>query len=508
MELEFSLRSDAAGKRLEEQPFKVLVLGNFSGHAAGVAGAESLATRRIAAVDFDLLDSLWTQFSPSLQLKLGATPIAFAPRDIDDFHPDHLYRTLAVFEMLRSTRKALLDPATARDTLDELLASGAVEAKSSAEPGDDAAGETGGEDAEGMFERLLGKSAPSADRPSSSQPSQAQPPPTEARLEDFIRNLVAPHVVDDPDPQVDTAVRSLDTALAGLMRDLLHHPQFQALESTWRSLHEFIAKVELDENLQLFACDVRREELLMGLPEAGSNLDDSPIFELLVKRRQAADDTPWAVIVGDYSFATSGEDIALLTALGAAAAANGGVFLAAASPAVLGCDDPEELPDPKNWSLPGGDSLWQTLRESAIADRIGLALPRVLTRLPYGAETDPVDHFDFEEMPEHDHAAYLWANPAFECARLLAERFTREGWSMAAGSHVDLGPLPAHTYSEAGETRLKPCAEVLIPEATMVAMLEQGLMPLVSYRDRNTAVLGRFQSIASPLKPLAGPWRS
>ena len=234
------------------------------------------------------------------------------------------------------------------------------------------------------------------------------------------------------------------------------------------------------------------------------------MFELLVeRRRQATDDTPWSVIVGDYYFGRTNEDIALLTALGAAAAVNGGIFLGGASPEILGCSAVAELADARYWSSAGdGSTLWQSLRTSPVADRIGLALPRVLGRLPYGEETEEIDSFHFDEMPQRNHEDYLWANPAFACSRLLAESFTRQGWNMEPDAHVDLGYLPAHHYTQDGESRLQPCAELLLSESTMVAMLDHGLMPLVSYRNQNTAVLGRFQSIASPLQALSGPWKA
>ena len=185
------------------------------------------------------------------------------------------------------------------------------------------------------------------------------------------------------------------------------------------------------------------------------------------------------------------------------------VFLGGARPEILGCSTTAELADARYWSSAAdGSTLWQSLRTSAVADRIGLALPRVLARLPYGEETEEIDSFHFEEMPQRNHEDYLWANPAFACGRLLAESFTLHAWDMEPGSHVDLGYLPAHHYNEDGESRLQPCAELLLSESTMVAMLDQGLMPLVSYRNQNTAVLGRFQSIASPLQALSGPWRS
>ncbi len=501
MEFEFNIRGEAAGKRREEQPFNLLILGNFSGQTAELAGeeTESIAKRRIVHVNLDNVDELWSLFSPFLQLQVGSASIEFSPGDVDDFHPDGLYRALSLFGDLRDMRKKLLEPETAQSTLDEILSAGAV---IEGEIADDA-GQAADEDAGLMFDRLLGRSTSRTPAPHSVTSELG-------KLDAFIRELVAPHIVNDPDPRVETAVDSIDLAIAELMRSVLHHNDFQALESSWRSLFDMVSQLELDQDLQLYVCDIRQEELLAGLPEPGTGLEDSTLFKLLVeRRRQAADDTPWTVIVGDYYFGRDKQDIALLTALGAAAAVNGGVFLGGAKPQILGCGTTAQLADARYWSAAaGGSTLWQSLRTSAVADRIGLALPRVLARLPYGEETEEIDSFRFEEMLQRNHEDYLWANPAFACGRLLAENFTLQGWNMEPGGHLDLGYLPAHHYKEDGESRLQPCAELLLSESTMVAMLDEGLMPLVSYRNQNTAVLGRFQSIASPLQALSGPWRA
>jgi len=507
MEFEFNIRGKAAGKRRQEQPFNLLILGNFSGHSAELAGAAgaSIAKRRIVHLDLDNIDELWSLFSPHLQLQLGPAFIEMSLGEIDDFHPDHLYRTLPLFSDLRDVRKKLQDPATAQSALEEILSTGAVikgENADDAGPSADADLTAADENAGQMFDRLLG-------RPASQTPAQQATTSQLGKLDAFIREVVAPHIVNDPDPRVETAVDSVDLAIAELMRSILHHDDFQALESSWQSLLNMVSELELDEDLHLYVCDIRREELLAGLPEPGTELQECALFQLLVeRRRQATDDTPWTVIVGDYFFGREGEDIALLTALGAAAAVNGGIFLGGARPSILGCSTTAELANARYWSATGGDStLWQSLRTSPVADRIGLALPRVLARLPYGEETEEIDSFQFEEMPQRNHDDYLWANPAFSCGRLLGENFTRQGWDMEPGDHVDLGYLPAHHYTEDGESRLQPCAELLLSESTMVSMFEEGLMPLVSYRNQNTAVLGRFQSIASPVAPLSGPWQ-
>jgi type VI secretion system protein ImpC len=504
MEFEFNIRGEAAGRKSQGSPFNLLVLGNFSGGANPAPGSfeQSLAKHRIVKVDLDNLNELWSIFSPALTFQAGSATIEFSPADIEDFHPDQLYRSLPIFTELRETRRQLNDPATSQATLDSLLSDEIpASEKGTTDPEQMLHGE-GDEDAGAMFERLLGKPGgqTAVQRPASSD---------DAKLDSFIRGLVAPHVVHQPHPQVETAIDSVDLATAQLMRELLHQPDFQALEASWRSLFDLVSELELDENLQLYVCDFRKADLLAALPDPGMSLQDSALFQLLVdRRRQAADDTPWTVIAGDYYFGPGPEDIALLTALGAAAAANGGVFLGGAHPDILGCKTAAELADVKYWSA--GDennSLWQSLRSSPVSDRIGLALPRLLLRLPYGEHSEEIDTFPFEEMPQRKHEQYLWSNPCYACSRLLAQSFTREGWRMQPGDHVDLGYLPAHHYQEDGESLLQPCAELLLSESTMVAMLEQGLMPLVSYRNQNTAVLGRFQSIASPAAALAGPWK-
>ncbi len=142
------------------------------------------------------------------------------------------------------------------------------------------------------------------------------------------------------------------------------------------------------------------------------------------------------------------------------------------------------------------------------ASAIGLALPRFLLRLPYGKKTDPIESFDFEEMPEApSHEDYLWGNPAFACAALLAQSFSEYGWEMRPGAHAQIDGLPLHVYQRDGESELKPCAEALLTEDAAAHILENGLMPLVSLKERDSVRLVRFQSIAKPLRALAGGWQ-
>ncbi|MEJ1356160.1 MAG: type VI secretion system contractile sheath large subunit, partial [Candidatus Sedimenticola sp. (ex Thyasira tokunagai)] len=122
---------------------------------------------------------------------------------------------------------------------------------------------------------------------------------------------------------------------------------------------------------------------------------------------------------------------------------------------------------------------------------------------------DEIDSFRFEEIAgssSPDHDSLLWGSPAYACAMLLGTAFQERGWAMEPGDLQDIEDLPAYTYDDDGERRLMPCAETLLSERTGEAILAQGLMPLLSYRNRNTVRVLRFQSIASPGAALSGPW--
>ncbi len=148
--------------------------------------------------------------------------------------------------------------------------------------------------------------------------------------------------------------------------------------------------------------------------------------------------------------------------------------------------------------------MLRTLPEAAW---IGLALPRFLIRLPYGENTDPVDAFFFEEMPdpaEHEH--YLWVNPVFALVLVLGRTFTRQGWNWSQGLINALDGLPLHLFSAGDEPAAKPCAEAFLSQRAIEKIIRGGFMPLASYKDQGRIQLVRFQSIAEPLTQLSGRW--
>jgi type VI secretion system protein ImpC len=494
---ERAFKTQYAVRTREKSPYRILVTGDFSGRSCGNPDAQTspLAQRAMPQLDVDSFDSLWNTFSPRLVLTVEGTEVELMPRDLEDFHPDRLYRSMKVFADLRDRRKRLLDPATADAALAEILASGADQADDEDKGEPEEAPPPAGDD---MFERLLGRA---------SQPEQAALKPAHADgLSSLIHSIVEPHIIHDPNPQIHVVVDSVDEAISRIMRGLLHDPGFQSLEAAWLSLYEMVTRIETGEELQMLVCDVSRNDLLNGLPDANTAFDDSPLYHLLVKRfRQSAHDAPVSLIVGCYDFGTGPDDVSLLAGLGSAAQQNGASFLAGAKPETAGITALADHPDPKEWADVDQDNpLWHSLRSNEVASAIGLAMPRLLLRLPYGRETEEIDSFEFEEMPQAAHDDYLWGNPAMFIACLIASGVSGSASGGLPGSQLEIGELPAHIYREDGERRMKPCAEVLISERAAEKLLNCGIMPVISYRDRNAASLLRLQSMANPPTALSG----
>jgi type VI secretion system protein ImpC len=271
----------------------------------------------------------------------------------------------------------------------------------------------------------------------------AIPGQARADLGGLLREIVAPHVVPAIDSQQKRLVGAADEAAGQHMRALLHHPPFQRLEARWRAVHRLVSTVDPDAEVQVFLLDATTAELPERIGDTG----------------------PWTLVALDDYFGP--DDAARLPALGVP-------VVAGAAPALLGDAD-----------------LTGALRASPEASDTALAGPRWLVRLPYGAKSDPIESFAFDELGAvRPHDGYLWANPAFAVAQLVAAAH-REGAPV-----IELDDLPAHTYKEDGESHLQAVAEAYLGERAVTTLVSRGLIPLVSARDRNALRAARLQTLA------------
>jgi type VI secretion system protein ImpC len=488
----------AAAEQESDSPMRILIVGDFRG--AGKGNTSASAAPRPMVVDRDNLDDVLAHFHPALRLEGvhpdgSAVEIEFA--ELDDFHPDRLYERLPLFDTLRETHERLESPKT--------FAAAAAEVRGWAES------------------QAVKRSTEGAEE--SSPPGSAAPPPTisgenlldqliehaedasqagratrQSSVFDLLLDKVAgPYRIAPDDPDKQPLLDLVDALTADRLRAILHHPEFQALESAWRSVDFLVRRVETDANLKLFLVDLPKATL-------AAELRSSSFCKMLTDLPPGT--PPWTLVVGNYQFADTREDVEMLGRIAQIAASAGTPFVAAAETRVFGCPSPAETPDPDDWPEPEGEAaaMWQQLRGLPAASSLGLIAPRFLLRHPYGPEASPTERLEFVELPTPDHAGFLWGNPAFVAACLLAQAFSRNGWNLTEDLGHDVEDLPVHVYDNGGEPEIKPCAEARLGDRAFERILDFGIMPLQSFADRGTVRLARLQSLANPLAALAGRW--
>lgn len=493
-----------------ETPFRIAVLGDFSGR--GSRGRRDLANQRPVRVDRDNLEQLLGQLGTELHLRLGSADgpqLVLRFKELDDFRPEAVVRQSETLQQLQDLRQRLGHPNTFAAAAAELQKmTGAAPAAAppprpdmgpAAAPASPARPATPPED---LLEAVLAQTAGREEAPAAL--------PGGGDWNAFLRQAAAAHVVPKEAPGQAESIAQVDALAGSLLRSVLHHPDFQALEAAWRGLDFLVRRLDTDEGLRLFLLDVTRDELAADLMSA-DDLTKTATYRLLVERSTGtAGGQPWAVLLGHYTFGPARQDAELLGRLALVAGRAGAPLLAAASPALLGCRSLAAMPDPDDWNQPVAaedDETWAVLRQLPEAAYLGLALPRFLLRLPYGKDTSPVEVFDFEEMPgEPEHERYLWGNPAVVCAYLLGAAFSREGWELRPGSVQDVAGLPLHAYRAGGESEVKPCAEVLLGPRAVERIRAAGIIPLLSVEGSDSISVGSFRSLAEPETPLMGRW--
>jgi len=503
-------RERVEGRPESETPFRVAILGDFSGRGNRrlIEIGEAMANRRLALIDRDNFDSVFAKMSPHLDVRIGGKDgisVSLKFNDFEEFHPDNLFRRVPLFQKLRDTREKLSDPETFAETAAELGISGprpGAMAPVPVEPPRDSSADVQQAVSGSLLDQMLEETEKQAGEARS---SRAPDPWTS-----LVRSIIAPHLVPKADPRQAEALGLLDLATSAQMSALLHLPAFQDLEAAWRATFFLVRNLETSSRLEVLLIDVSKEELSRDLASS-PDLSSTGTYRLLVEKTVGTPGAePWALLAGNYTFDSSREDAELLGRMAKVAAAAGAPFIAAASPSLLGCDSIADLPDWRKWtkqSPPQAAAAWSALRGLGEAHYLGLALPRFLIRLPYGKETESTELFEFEEIPDTAaHEDYLWANPVFAAVLLLAQTFTEQGWELRPGTLAEITGLPIHIYTLEGESRTKPCAEVLMTQTAAEEMMEKGFMPLVSLKDQPVIRLIRFQSITDPPSALAGRW--
>ena len=488
---------EAGGNVVEDAPFHILCLGNWSGNTEN---KEALENRRPTFIDRDNFDDVIRKINPKLRLNFeDGNSLNLSFTELDDFHPDNIFRQISLFENLRDVRKNLKNNDTFNEAAREVRSWFAMEeVVKSAEKEEPAE-----IDSDNLLDAIL--SGKSADASAVKQKSA-----TSSELSEFIGKIVSPHIIQTDLAEQENLLMAVDEVISDLMRKILHHKEFLALESAWRGLYFLVMRTDTDTDLKIYLFDLNKEELSENLKSVNS-LSDSVYYQwTLGESLENSLGEPWAIVCGNYEFKPNVDDIATLMRISQIGNASNTSFISQIGSDVLGIDSLADNPKLSDYNLSEDSAewkLWNTLRAAKESEYLGMAMPRFLARLPYGRDTEPTENFSFEEVrdfPKHDE--YVWANPSFACAYLLARSFRKNGWEMAENIAREIEDLPMHVYKESGESKVKPCAEISMTEAGVQKMIDAGIMPLISFRDSDNIRIGSFQSVALSKERLRGRW--
>ncbi len=328
------------------------------------------------------------------------------------------------------------------------------------------------------------------------------------RGKDLVKEFVAQvlegsmTIAKDAEMMINARIAQIDHLLSLQLNEILHHPAFQKLEGSWRGLKYLMDNSETGVGLKIRVFNATKKELLRDIEKA-PEFDQSALFKKIYEEEYGVfGGAPFGALVGDFDFGKHPEDMALLEGVSHIAAQAHAPFVSAAAPDLLNLDSFTSLDAPRDLAKIFDSSdyaKWKSFRQSEDSRYVALALPRTLGRLPYGAETKPIDEFRYEEHVDGtDHSKYLWMNAAYALASKMTQSYALYGMCVAmrgveGGGLVE--GLPAHTFStEEGDSALKCPTEVPITDRREKELADLGFVPLCHCKGTDYAAFFSVQS--------------
>lgn len=325
---------------------------------------------------------------------------------------------------------------------------------------------------------------------------------------EFVDQVMAGTMTVSKDTQamINARIAQIDQLLTRQLNAILHHEDFQKLEGSWRGLHYFVHQSETGKDLKVRVLNVSKKDLLKDM-ERAPEFDQSALYKKVYEDDYGTfGGEPIGALIGDYEFGRGPQDVALLEKISGVAAAAHAPFISAAAPDLFNLDSYTQLGEPRDLAKIFGSPeyvKWRSFRDSEDSRYVGLCLPHVLMRLPYGPETTPVEAFNFvEDVDGNDHSKYLWGNAAWAMATRLTDSFAKYHWcatirGVEGGGLVN--GLPTHTFqTDAGDVALKCPTEIAITDRREKELSDLGFMPLVHCKNTDYAAFFGAQSAQKP----------
>ena len=340
----------------------------------------------------------------------------------------------------------------------------------------------------------------------------ARDPASRDRGKDLVSNFVnqvlegSMTVSKDAEAMINARIAQIDHLISLQLNEVMHHEAFQKLEGTWRGLKYMLDQSETGEGLKIKILNSSKKELLKDLQRA-PEFDQSAMFKKVYEEEFGVfGGAPFGALVGDYHFGKGPEDVELLERISQVAAAAHAPFLTGADPQFFNLESYTSLDAPRDLAKVFDTTeyaKWKSFRASDDSRYVGLALPRVLARLPYGKNTVPVEAFSYEENVDGtDHSKYTWMNAAWALGARLTQAFALYGWCASIrgveGGGLVQG-LPVHNfYTDEGDIAMKCPTEVPITDRREKELADMGFIPLVHCKGTDYAAFFSVQSAQKP----------
>ena len=304
--------------------------------------------------------------------------------------------------------------------------------------------------------------------------------------------------------RVDEMIAGIDARVSRQLDEILHHPEFQELESSWRSLKFLVDRTDFRENIKIQILNVSKDELADDFDDAPETVKSGLYKHVYVTEYGQLGGEPVGTIIANYEFGFSNKDIALLQDLASVASMAHAPIIAGVSTRMFDIGDWSELAGMKDLAAVFDApqyAKWNSFRRSEDARYVGLALPRFMLRSPYHPENNPVRAFNYEEKTSASSSDYLWGSAAFALATRLSESFARYRWApniigpQGGGAVED---LPIHFYEAMGTRNAKPPIDVMISDRREFELSEQGFIPLTLRKNEDNAAFFSANSVQKP----------
>jgi type VI secretion system protein ImpC len=330
-------------------------------------------------------------------------------------------------------------------------------------------------------------------------------------VDGFVQELLDPGMVADKSVvrTINARIAAIDELLSSQISAILHHPSFQKLEASWRGLHQLVMNSEISETLKIQVLPASKKELLSDFSQSAEFTESALWKKVYEYEFGLYGGDPFGALIGDYEFDKGPQDMALLSRISEVAAAAHAPFISGPAPAMFGMESFEQMPEPRDIgkifdkSNPE-NAKWLSFRDSEDSRFVGLVLPHVLRRLPYGADTDPVEDFSYEEDVSGSHDDYLWGNAAYEYGSRLTAAFARHHWCVTVRGPEGGGlveGLPIHVFrSREGDIGAKCPTEVLIPDTREKELSDLGFIGLLHCKNTDFAAFFGGNSAQRPKK--------